>query len=83
MNNGGKDAPASDRSQKELSISLAASSMINASDVITPEAYQANLKRIQEVKEMVRRLEMNNEAAHKNFLADQLEKRVKDGREAE
>lgn len=57
--------------------------MISASDMITAEAYQANLKRIQEVKEMVQRLEMNNEAAHKNFLVDELQKRAKDGREAE
>ncbi|KAH0839777.1 hypothetical protein J3R83DRAFT_720 [Lanmaoa asiatica] len=83
MNNGGRNTPASDQSQKELSISLAASSMINASDKITQEAYQANLRRIQEVREMVRRLEVNNEVAHKNFLLDQLEKRAKDGREAE
>lgn len=83
MDNGGKDSPAGDQSQKESSISLAASSMINASDMISQEAYQANLKRIQEVKEMVQRLEMNNEAAHKNFLVGQLEKRVNDGREAE
>ena len=57
--------------------------MINASDMITQEAYEANLKRIQEVKEMAQRLETNNEAAHKNFLVDQLQKRAKDGREAE
>ncbi|KAG8218495.1 hypothetical protein J3R82DRAFT_4128 [Butyriboletus roseoflavus] len=83
MDSGGRDSPASGQNQKESSISLAASSMINASDVITQEVYQANLKRIQEVKEMVRKLEMNNETAHKNFLIDQLEKRAKDGREAE
>lgn len=81
MDNGSENPPASD--QRELSISLAASSMISASDMITAEAYQANLKRIQEVKEMVQRLEMNNEAAHKNFLVDELQKRAKDGREAE
>ncbi|KAG6378575.1 hypothetical protein JVT61DRAFT_12840 [Boletus reticuloceps] len=74
---------ASDQRQKESSVSLAASSMINASDSISEESYQANLKRIQEVREMVRRLEMNNEVAHKNYLVDQLEKRANDGREAE
>lgn len=83
MDNGGRDPPSGDQSQKGLSISLAASSMINASDMITQEAYKANLKRIQEVKEMVRMLETNNEVAHKNFLFDQLEKRVKNGHEAE
>lgn len=57
--------------------------MISSLDVINQEAYQANLKRIQEVKEMVQQLETNNETAHKNFLVDQLEKRAKDGREAE
>lgn len=72
-----------DQHQKELSISLAASSMINASDMITEEAYRANIKRIQEVKEMVRKLEVNNESAHKNYLVDQLEKRAKEGRDAE
>ena len=82
MDNGG-NPPASDHSQKELSIALAASSMINASDMITAEAYQANVQRIQEVREMVRKLEFNNEAAHRNFLVDQLEKRAKEGREAE
>lgn len=81
MDNNG--APTGDQNQKELSISIAASSMINASDVITQDVYQANLKRIQEVKEMVQRLEANNETAHRNFLIDQLEKRAKDGREAE
>jgi hypothetical protein len=84
MDNDGRNTPVGDdQHQKELSISLAASSMINASDVITQEAYEANLKRIQEVKEMARRLEINNEVAHKNFLVDQLQKRAKDGREAE
>lgn len=77
------DDSTSDQHQKELAISLAASSMINASDMISREAYQANLKRIQEVKEMARMLEMNNETAHKNFVVDQLEKRAQDGREAE
>jgi len=84
MDNDGRNPPAGDdQRQKELSITLAASSMINASDMITQEAYQANLKRIQEVKEMVQRLENNNEAAHKNFLLGQLEKRAKEGRDAE
>ena len=82
VDNDSGDGPAGEH-QKELTVSVAASSMINPSDVITEEAYQANLKRIQEVKEMALRLEMNNEAAHKNFLLDQLEKRAKDGREAE
>lgn len=82
MDNGG-NPPANDQGRRDLSISLAASSMINASDVITAEVYQANLKRIQEVKEMVRRLETNNEVAHKNFLVEQLEKRAEEGREAE
>ena len=57
--------------------------MINASDMITEEAYRANIKRIQEVKEMVRKLEVNNESAHKNYLVDQLEKRAREGRDAE
>lgn len=83
MGNGGGNPLASDQSRKELAVSLAASSMINASDMITPEAYQANPKHIQNAKEMAWMVEMNNKAAHKNFLVDQLEKRAKEGREAE
>lgn len=83
MDNDRQNSSPSDQREKDLSISLAASSMISSLDVINQEAYQANLKRIQEVKEMVQQLETNNETAHKNFLVDQLEKRAKDGREAE
>jgi len=66
-----------------MSVALTATAMINASDMISPEAYQANLKRIEEMKDIVRRLEENNDHAHRNFLVDQLEKRAQEGREAE
>ncbi|KAL4076289.1 hypothetical protein J3A83DRAFT_2169261 [Scleroderma citrinum] len=67
----------------QMSVALTAASMINASDMIPSEVYQANLQRIDEMKDIVRRLEQNNDEAHKNFLMDQLEKRIKEGREAE
>lgn len=64
-------------------VALAASSMVNPTDLIPTEMYQANLRRIKEMKDIVRRLEVNNDQAHKNFLMDQLERRVQEGREAE
>ncbi|KAI6024488.1 hypothetical protein EDC04DRAFT_2723922 [Pisolithus marmoratus] len=67
----------------EMTVALAASSMVNPADLVSTEAYQANLRRIEEMKEIVHRLEANNDQAHRNFLMDQLERRAKDGREAE
>ncbi|KAG9317318.1 hypothetical protein JVU11DRAFT_1516 [Chiua virens] len=83
MNDDGMTYPTANQVPKELSLTVAASSMINAADRINLEAYQENLGRIRDVKEMVQRLEMNNESAHKNYLIDQLEKRTQEGREAE
>lgn len=81
MENDAQQGASSDPSS--TSVALTATSMINASDIISPEVYQANLRRIDEMKDIVRRLEQNNDQAHKNFLMDQLAKRVQDGREAE
>lgn len=66
-----------------MTVALAASSMVNPADHLSTEAYQANLRRIEEMKDIVRRLEANNDQAHRNYLMDQLEKRAKEGREAE
>jgi hypothetical protein len=72
-----------DQNQTALTVAVTASSMISASDMISGEAYQANLRRIQELKDVVRNLEVNNEVAHKNFVMSELEKRAQEGREAE
>ncbi|KAI6100215.1 hypothetical protein F5141DRAFT_325030 [Pisolithus sp. B1] len=66
-----------------MTVALAASSMVNPADLLSTEAYQANLRRIEEMKDIVRRLEANNDQAHRNYLMDQLEKRAREGREAE
>ncbi|KAI6100739.1 hypothetical protein EDD16DRAFT_1844746 [Pisolithus croceorrhizus] len=66
-----------------MTVALAASSMVNPADFLSTEAYQANLRRIEEMKDIIRRLEANNDQAHRNYLMDQLEKRAREGREAE
>lgn len=67
----------------KMTVDVAASSMISGSDVIPPEVFQANLAYIEEMKNIVRRLEANNQSAHQNYLLSQLEETVQKGREAQ